>query len=378
MKIDKNGIKNKLQTVLLCIFRLFPIKKNKILFQSYYGESYNDNPMMISRELEGKSLELVWAVAKPLDCPDGVRQVNTSSFRYIYDLATSKVWVDNCRKRDWVRKRKGQYYIQTWHGNLGNKRTEGAAIDTLTPEYIIRAKNDAGMTDLMISGSRFFSNLIRNYFWYNGEILECGTPRLDDFFCYDKEKESSVRKTLGISPQSRVALYAPTFRKNLGISCYKMDFERILEAYEKKTGEPWVMLVRLHPNVADKAGFIPYSSRIINATSYPDLYEIIPLTDAVISDYSSLTFEAGLLDKPVYLFALDLESYIQERGFYIDIRDQPYILAQSNDELVNSIMSFDRDKYINELRKFNDSLGIIEKGNASIQIAEKILEVIQR
>lgn len=375
MKVNKDGIKRILQTGLLRLFQLFPVNREKVLFQSYYGESYNDNPMMISRELEGKGLELVWAETKPLDCPPEIRQVNTSSLRYIYDLATSKVWVDNCRKRDWIRKKKGQYYIQTWHGNLGNKRTEGAAIDTLPPEYIARAKNDAGMTDLMISGSRFFTDLIRQYFWYDGEILECGTPRLDVFFRFTGEKEAAVRKALGIPSGVRVALYAPTFRENRETDCYRMDFERILRAFEKKTGEPWVMLVRLHPNVADKADFIPYSSRVINATSYPDLYELIPLADAVISDYSSLTFEAGLLDKPVFLFVLDLKAYIRERGFYIDIREQPYILAQSNEELAECIDTFEPESYRKALKAFNDSLGIMEKGNASEQIAERILEV---
>ena len=375
MKINQNSIKNTMQTGLLRLFHLLPVNKRKVLFQSYYGESYNDNPMMISRKLEGKGLDLVWAAARPLECPAVIRQVKMSSLRYFYELATAKVWVDNCRKRDWIRKKKGQYYIQTWHGNLGNKRTEGAAIDTLPPEYIARAKRDAGMTDLMISGSTFFTNLIREYFWYDGEILECGTPRLDDFFRYDSEKETAVRKALDIVPEARVVLYAPTFRENRETDCYQMAFESVLDAFEKKTGDPWVMLVRLHPNVADKADFIPCSSRIINATSYADLYELIPLADAVISDYSSLTFEAGLLDKPVFLFALDLESYIRERGFYIDIREQPYILAQSNGELVEKISGFDRDQYLEELHRFNRTLGISEKGNASEQIAERILEV---
>lgn len=375
MKINKDRIKSILQTGLLRLFQLFPVNRKKVLFQSYYGESYNDNPMMISRELEGKGLELVWAVTKPLECPIEIWQVNTSSVRYFFDLATSAVWVDNCRKRDWIRKRKSQYYIQTWHGNLGNKRTEGAAIDTLPPEYIRRAKKDAAMTDLMISGSRFFTDLIHNYFWYDGEILECGTPRLDDFYRFDKKKEVAVRKKLGISLDVRVAMYAPTFRANRETACYKMDFERVLKAFEEKTGESWVMLVRLHPNVADKADFVPYSSRVINATSYSDLYELIPLTDAVISDYSSLTFEAGLLNKPVFLFALDLDSYIRERGFYIDIREQPYILAQNNDELVEKIAGFDHEQYDKELKAFNDSLGIMEKGNASKLVAERILEV---
>ena len=96
MRMDKQRIKNHLQTGLLQLMHILPINRKKILFQSYYGEYYNDNPKMISQALEGKGLDLVWAVTKPLDCPAEVRQVNTSSLRYFYELATSKVWVDNC------------------------------------------------------------------------------------------------------------------------------------------------------------------------------------------------------------------------------------------------------------------------------------------
>lgn len=375
----KQTMKDSMLSALVYVFRVVPVKQNKVLFISYYGNYYNDNPMMISQQLEGnRAVDCVWALQDHAECPPHIRRVRIASLRYIYELATAKVWVDNCRKNIWTRKRKGQYYIQTWHGNLGNKRTEGAAEDTLSSDYILRAKHDAKMIDLMISGSDFFTNLIRKYFWYKGEILECGTPRLDSFFHTSEESLMQIREKLGIPSECRIVLYAPTFRADLQMNCYKMEFERVLQTLEEKTGDQWVMLVRLHPNVADKADYIQYSSRIINATLYPDLYDLIPLSDVVISDYSSLTFEAGLLMKPVFLFALDLDEYIHERGFYIDIREQPYILAQSNDELVEKIKAFSRGEYEDELNAFNQSLGIRENGDAAKKIVERIMSVIQQ
>lgn len=361
------------------ILRIFPIQKNKILFISYYGKYYNDNPMMISRKLENRrDIDIVWAVNQGVKCPDTVRSVRMSSFRYLYELATAKVWVDNSRKYIWTKKRKEQYYIQTWHGNLGNKKIEGAAIENLPKDYILRAKSDAIMTDLMISGSSFFTDLIKKYFWYDGEIMECGTPRLDSFFQMSEETRSQTIDRLGLKNVQKVVLYAPTFRSNFETDCYKLDCERILETLEKKDGNRWAMLVRLHPNIAEKADCIHYSERIINATNYPDLYELIPIADILISDYSSLTFEAGLIDKPVFLFATDLEKYICERGFYIDIREQPYVLAESNDELVERIISFNKEKYMEKLLAFNANLGIKENGNAAEQIADRILKVIEK
>ena len=368
-------IKDALLTLTLRFFWLFPIKNDKIVFESYYGDYYNDNPKMISNKLIGKGLDIVWVATRPFDTSDPIRQVDPSTFRYIYDLATARVWVDNCRKSSWVRKRKGQYYIQTWHGNLGNKRTEGAALDKLPSGYVKRAEADAAMTDLMISGSTFFNELIRNYFWYNGEILECGTPRLDAFFLNDGRSEA-VKTRYGIPEDAGIVLYAPTYRENKSMDCYKLDFELLISTLERKTGTEWVVLVRLHPNVARKKDMIRYDSKIISITDYPDLYDIIPISDIVISDYSSLTFEAGLLDKPVFLFALDLDDYIQERGFYIDIRQQPYILTQSNSELMEAIADFDREDYLKKLEGFNASLGIKEDGGASQRVADRIMAVM--
>lgn len=371
------NIKSLLQQGLLYACRLFPIKKNKVLFQSYYGDAYNDNPFFISQNLLN-NVDIVWAVTRKIDdIPSNVRQVCNSSVKYIYELATSKVWVDNCRKREWVRKRKGQYYIQTWHGNLGNKKTEGAAIDTLEPEYILRAQNDAKMTDLMISGSSFFTNLIRKYFWYDGEICECGTPRLDSFFSQSNTTNETIRRKLNIPTGVRIALYAPTFRADKRLDCYALDYTRIINALENKTGEKWVFLVRFHPNVAFASESIAaHLDNVIDVTNYPDLYELIPISDIIISDYSSLTFEAGLLLKPVFLFALDLSRYEQERGFYIDIHEQPYILAQSNEGLINRISDFDVKAYEEALNQFNLSLGINEKGNAAEIIAQRIMGIL--
>ena len=159
--------------LFMYLFRFFPIKNNKIVFVSYYGNYYNDNPLNICKALlHYKNLDIVWCLKDGISHPTSIRTVSPSSIRYIYELATAKVWVDNCRKSDWVRKREGQFYVQTWHGNLGNKRVEKAALNTLEKGYIERAIRDAKYTDVMISGSTFFTNLCYKYFWYEGKVLE--------------------------------------------------------------------------------------------------------------------------------------------------------------------------------------------------------------
>ena len=366
-----------------CIMKMFgilPKSPNKIVFCSYFGKGYGDNGKAITEALLkiNPNLDIVWGVSSQFmaSLPDTVRGVEYNSLKYLKELATAVAWVDNSRKNAGVRKRKGQFYVQTWHGTVALKQIENDAACNLDEFYVAGAKNDSKMADVILSGCKFFTDLCKRSFWYNGEILECGSPRSDALFNTDNTKKSEVKKALGIPDGKKIILYAPTFRADEQLECYNMDFNAVLDALEKKTGDSWVFAVRLHPNVCEKADFITYSDRIFNATVYNDLYELIPTVDFVISDYSSVMFDAALVDKPVMLFATDVKEYIADRNFYFDIRKLPFGLAESNDELINNIKTFDRDKYDICVKEFNSKVGYFENGTAAKAVAERIMTEI--
>jgi CDP-glycerol glycerophosphotransferase len=371
-------MKNFFLKFLMHLFALFPVKKNKVLFVSYYGSKCDDNPRKISDALnELGRADIVWALNPGVKGPKYGRIVNTLSLKYVYELATSRVWVDNSRKRIWVCKRKGQYYIQTWHGNVGPKKIEAAAVEKLPKDYIIRAKKDSKNTDLMISGSEFFSGIIRRDFWYDGEILECGTPRLDDYLQVSEEKKNIVKNEMGLKSETHCILYAPTFRESGNTECYRLDFNRVLDELNKATELTWVFLVRMHPNITGKITDITQTENVIDVTFYPDLYKLIPSMDIVISDYSSIVFETGIIKKPTFIFATDLESYTRERGLLFDLRKLPFPFAGNNDELIYNILNFNEKNYIKEIEDFYESkIKIKENGNAAVTVAQRIDAII--
>lgn len=63
------------------------------------------------------------------------------------------------------------------------------------------------------------------------------------------------------------------------------------------------------------------------------------LADILITDYSSIMIEFGLLNKPIVFFAYDLDNYLSnERGFYLDYKnDLPGPIVYTTDELIDSI-----------------------------------------
>lgn len=348
---------------------------------NFRGKGFGDNGKPIALKLVElfPEIDIVWATKDGSEnsLPEGIRGVPYNSLKFYAEMATAGVWINNFRMSKEIIKRKGQFYVQVWHGGVPLKKIEKDTEQTLEKTYIEHAKYDSSIADIIISGCDYYSNIVRNAFWYNGEILECGTPRLDDFFSVTPEKIREIKVAANLPTDKKVVLYAPTFRVDYRTDCYKIDFERVLDELEEKTGDEWVFAIRLHPNVAWKADFIKYSDRVINATEYPDLYELIPASDVVVSDYSSLMFEAGMLEKTVFLFATDIEEYTKDRELYFDMQELPFVLTESNEEFIDAIQKFDADEYLLNLTKFNKEMNYCENGNASQILAERIIKHIK-
>ena len=366
--------------LMMTAFRVCPINRKKVVICSYFGKGYGDNGKAIAEALLklDPELDIVWGVKSQFkdSLPENIRAVEYNSWKYLWELATAAAWVDNSRKNAGTTKRKKQFYVQTWHGTVALKRIEKDVEENLDEFYVAGAKHDSKMANVILSGCRFFTDLCKRAFWFDKEIAEVGSPRSDALFNTDEQKQAEVKKALGIPCDRKVVLYAPTFRADGNLDCYNMDFEAVLDALEKKTGDSWVFCMRLHPNVSDKADFIKYSDRIFSGTDYADLYELIPACDLVISDYSSVMFDAGLINKRVILFANDIESYTADRNFYLDIKSLPFPLAESNGELLESINNFDEKAYFEALNTFNNEIGYCENGTAAKTIAERILKEI--
>lgn len=360
-------------------FLIFPINNKKIVISNYYGKGYGDNGKYIVEEILSQNLnyDIVWLLNKELfsnsNLPTGVRAVKYGSIRGLYELATAKVWIDNSRKHFYPPKRKEQFYIQTWHGGLGVKSVEKDAEDKLPPSYVRTAKKDAKITDLMISNGRYITELFRSSFWYDGEILECGFPRNDILIQNTVEMKDKILRKLNLKSDTKYLLYAPTFRNNTSIKDYLFDFDAVREKMADKFGGLWVILLRLHPNISNMSNEIEYSDVLINATKYDDLQELLLISDAFMTDFSSCLSDFFLLKRPIFLYCTNYNEYINERGFNTDIRSLGFPLAENNEELLRNIEEFDI-KECNQAIEYNfERLGYRFNGFASKDVV-KIIE----
>lgn len=352
----------------LAYCRALPIQQNKVLLWSDDFKSFGCSPKYIALELaKRKKFDVVWVLDRDrqADIPQGIRAVPYFSMEYLKEIATAKVIVCNHRTSDYhfFRKRRGQYYIQTWHSSLRLKKIEGDA-PGLPEDYVSHAKTDSAKIDLLLSGCAFSSDIFRRAFWYGGEILEAGTPRCDGFFGDNSQVKQKVFARFGIENGKKLALYAPTFRKDMKADLYGMDFARL----QKALGEGWVIGCRLHPNLnAD----VPEEG-CVSMSRYPDMQELLAACDLLITDYSSSMFDMAVAGKKCALYVPDLDTYLaNERGLYFDLSELPFPQARDMEELC----ALDFGDYEEKRAAFLKKIGSFENGTAAKAAADRIESV---
>lgn len=366
------------------LYRALPVQKNKVVFTSFYGRGASDNPKAIVDELAKRpeQLDIVWLAKDTAHAgvPEGVRVVQYDTPAAIREMSTAKVWVDNCRKGA-RNKKKGQYYMQTWHG-FALKRIERDVADKLnTPEnaaYAEYAKRDSAQIDAIISNSTFMTKIYQESFWYHGPVLEYGSPRNDLLVHPSADARKTIAKALHLPEDCRYIMYAPTFRADHSLDAYNLDYHAACHACEQRFGGKWIMLVRLHPGVMQLAKDLKFDNQVtFDATAFDDMQLLLSACDAVITDYSSLMFDFALTRRPCFQFATDIDAYKTDRNFYFPIDETPFPLAKSNAEMVQHILDFDDAAYQKDWDAFYQKMGFCEDGQATQRCVQWILDKIK-
>ena len=376
-----------------------PVMKDTVLFRSFMGQ-YNDNPKYVSEKLHERrpDLNIVWTVGKNVDpstFPEYVKTVELDSVEYTKYISRAAAVVDNYSgtRTNFVlsnnivkrivfsliaRKRRGQFNLSTWHG------TPLKHISMDEPAYkkasFVRMYCCA---DMLMAGCDLTANAFKTAFLWKKPVLMKGTPRNDLMFLKDGQKIIELKKKLGLPLDKKIVTFAPTFRLSVpdsGVNQMKeIDVEELLRGLSERFGGEWCFVFRSH-NLVMKAIQEEYSeilSGVINGNSHPDMAEYMACTDLLITDYSSSMFDFSLSGKPCMLYAPDLDNYKNvERGFYMGIDTLPYPMAESFEDFMKLLKSFDSESYDRKVDEFLRSIGNIENGGASDAAVDEILKHI--
>lgn len=365
--------------IILTPLKLFPIKYNYIMFCTNSGKGYFCNPKYIYEELiklNKKDMRYIWCFKDKINY-EGLNNNNTiickyHSLKYYYYKIRSGIYISNSIEGNEVPKKKKQIRIQTWHGGGSYKKV---ALSEKGKSKIFKKRTEENIknTNLFISSSKVFTDIIRDNFQYNGNVLECGMPRNDILFNESKkiELKQKILSQYNIQEDTLLVLYAPTWRYDES-KLEKIDFLELKKHIKLRFNKEVVILYRAHFHMS-KCNEL----NVIDVSNYEDMQELLIASDVLISDYSSSIWDYSFLYRPCFLFCPDLDYYIEKRGFVIDIWRWGFPVAKNNKELIKEIDEFDNEKFRNNMVKHHEMLGSYETGNSTKQVVNYINEIIK-
>ncbi len=209
-------------------------------------------------------------------------------------------------------------------------------------------------------------------------MLELGYPRNDALSHVDPDEIRSLKVRLGIPPDKRVVLYAPTWRDDqhssaLGYTLQlPLDFDRL----RAELGGEYVILFRAHYLIGNAFDFEKYAGFVMDVSDVSDINELYLVSDTLVTDYSSVFFDYANLKRPIVFYMYDLDDYTDNmRGFYIDLADLPGPIVRTGDELAAAIRSADtQDQRLAErYRRFNERFNYLDDGHASERVIQRVI-----
>ncbi|WP_310603937.1 bifunctional glycosyltransferase/CDP-glycerol:glycerophosphate glycerophosphotransferase [Anaerosporobacter sp.] len=366
------------------LFTKMKMKDNWVLFESFFGKSYSDSPKYIYEYLNKaypNQFKCIWVINdKKTQIPYGAIKVKRFSIRYAYYFARCKYDVLNVRQPNWIRKRKGNVFLETWHGTplkrLVFDQEEVCGASPLHKQQFYRQSRD---WDYLVSDNGFSTETFKRAFLFHNEIVECGYPRNDILYAPDKDaRMDRLKDKLGIPKDKKTILYAPTWRDDeyYGKGEYKFALKLNLHELKRQLGNEYVLLLRTHYYIADSIDITGIEDFAFNVSKYNDISELYLISDLLITDYSSVFFDYGNLRRPILFFTYDLEKYRDMlRGFYLDIeKEMPGPLLFTEEEVITAIKDIKNVEveYQDKYDEFYNRFCHVGDGYASKRIVEKV------
>lgn len=363
------------------------IPENAIFFESFYGRQVSCNPLALDREIAARYPEAprYWSVTSERQTvPDGATPLLVGGREWFAARKRARLLIVN----DWLRygftRSARQTVVQTWHGTMLKHLALGRPHVSLRTRLAIT--RESRRWNLLLSQNPHSSEQFRSSYAYRGEILETGYPRDDRLAraalgnTRNPIEVTAARIRLGVPEHTRVLVYAPTWRDR-GITVVD---DLSVTALAAELGEGWTVVARGHTRTHDFGGYA-IGSGVIDASRYPDINDVILAADLIVTDYSSLMFDASVARVPLAFFVPDIDAYRdRERGFTFDFeREAPGPLVSHRSEVLSLAQALaERGEHAEWIRaaepaaeawraRFNPH----DDGGAAARVVDRIVEL---
>lgn len=305
--------------ILYNCFCVFKVNNQKIVLYSPSKNYLSGNLLEIKKVIKNKKVKTFYQ--------------NKKIIYFLYSIATAKIIItDDYAPLIYPLKiRKDVKFIQVWHASGAFKK-----VGFERPSANKNSITHKNYTDVIVSSTNIINDYSKSFGIDKDKIKPLGTIKTDIFFDNDKleQLKNQFKSKYHIS-NKKIILYAPTFRGKGIKSAYYSDALN-LDNLLKCLGDDYVILFRNHPFIKKQNYFT--NKKIIDISYEKSIDDILPCIDLLITDYSSIIFDAILLHKPVVFYIPDFEEYKNDRGFYYEFDDYNYgKITYTFDELVIAI-----------------------------------------
>lgn len=227
----------------------------------------------------------------------------------------------------------GARVVQLWHG-VGFKRIE---LDRWRMEQpspflfwlrctLYRLAGRLIRYDAVLTTSRFYARELFQRAFLSATWLPANYPR--NTFGRDPsqatltsistDREALARAEAWSRAGLRLVLLAPTFRDDGSASLPMSDDEReAIESFCRARGVRFI--IKMHPS--DRTHVTINSEVAATYRASQDVYPLLGMVDALVTDYSSIYMDFLMMDRPILFHMPDLERYKAHRDIQFDLED---------------------------------------------------------
>jgi CDP-glycerol glycerophosphotransferase (TagB/SpsB family)/glycosyltransferase involved in cell wall biosynthesis len=358
-----------------------PIQPRTVLYESSLGATTSCNPLAICRELlddpQYADLLHVWSIAPGaaihpslLDRPNVVfvRKGSPGHFRY---LASAGYIVNNSTIEYGFSKRDGQRYLNTWHGvpwkTMGrDNRSEPFAYGNISRNFLHADAvlgPDPHTLDVLSRGHDV-DQLIPQVF------VRGGYPRNDLSVKLNDEDRAKLRDALGVPTDGRLVLYMPTWKGTF--TERDAEVQQVVDIARGLGAPGLTVAVRAHHYVSEAFRGASDPEGFVFVPPQLDTNELIGAADAVVTDFSSVLFDAAAVGVPVVKLIADIEEYSADRGLYFGAEEVPGANARSTEEARQLLLQAvqDRQGFIDEYAELTTRFSSPETGTSARRAVE--------
>lgn len=266
-------------------------------------------------------------------------------FKQVYYLATSRAAVldSYCIVVSLLDPHLKIPVLQMWHA-LGMMKQAGYAAlgdaEGRNPETAHLFRMHKGYNSVLVSSASFTNDFAATFNVDPSIVYEAPLPRVD--LLIDETERSRRRAQIEEAfPRLRereTVVYCPTFRKNVG----QKDVQAVENLIDEVTARGLNFVYKPHP----VSTLTIDDARMVQDAS--GRYDMLFAADYVITDYSTIMYEAGLLGVPVFLYGYDWEDYRTKRSLGINLEaDVPLLMSADPERIADAVCDreFDADAF---------------------------------